>query len=111
MKYVVLLTAYFEPTYVSVNVENISCNCDLGSWGSHGNHQSEERASYLTTLYFCTQGCAFLYVAKERQAIVHPLVLSWGDQFGMSAEFGWIGTYVSTRGGVQHSLKSIIEYA
>ena len=32
-----------------------------------------------------------LYVDKARQDIVRPLVLSWGNGFGMNSEFGWIG--------------------
>ena len=37
------------------------------------------------------QGCAFLYVAKEHQSTIRPLVVSWGFNHGFSAEFAWIG--------------------
>ena len=37
------------------------------------------------------QGCAFLYVAREHQSTIRPLVVSWGFNYGYSAEFAWIG--------------------
>ena len=37
------------------------------------------------------QGCAFLYVAKEHQDTIRPLVQSWGFNCGFSAEFAWTG--------------------
>ncbi len=39
------------------------------------------------------QGCAFLYVAREHQSTIRPLVVSWGFNHGYSAEFAWIGRY------------------
>ncbi len=38
------------------------------------------------------RSCAFLWAAPERQAGLHPLVLSWGAGGGYTAEFDWIGT-------------------
>lgn len=38
------------------------------------------------------KGCAFLWAAPERQADLHPLVISWGWPEGFQAEFGWTGT-------------------
>lgn len=41
------------------------------------------------------QGCAFLYVDKARQDILRPLVLSWGNGFGMSSDFCYLGMCIS----------------
>jgi isopenicillin-N epimerase len=38
------------------------------------------------------KGCAFLWVQPERQAGLHPLVISHGYGQGFLAEFDWIGT-------------------
>jgi isopenicillin-N epimerase len=38
------------------------------------------------------KGCAFLWVAPERQADIHPLVISHGYGQGFTAEFDWVGT-------------------
>ncbi len=38
------------------------------------------------------KGCAFLWAAPERQADLHPLVISWGWPEGFQAEFAWTGT-------------------
>jgi isopenicillin-N epimerase len=38
------------------------------------------------------KGSAFLWVAPERQADTHPLVISHGYGQGFTAEFDWIGT-------------------
>jgi isopenicillin-N epimerase len=38
------------------------------------------------------KGSAFLWVAPERQADIHPLVISHGYGQGFTAEFDWIGT-------------------
>jgi isopenicillin-N epimerase len=35
---------------------------------------------------------AFLWAAPERQAGLHPLVISWGLDKGFLAEFDWVGT-------------------
>jgi isopenicillin-N epimerase len=38
------------------------------------------------------KGCGFLWAAPERQADLHPLVISWGWPDGFQAEFAWTGT-------------------
>jgi isopenicillin-N epimerase len=38
------------------------------------------------------KGSAFLWVAPERQAETHPLVISHGSGQGFTAEFDWVGT-------------------
>jgi isopenicillin-N epimerase len=38
------------------------------------------------------KGSAFLWVAPERQADIHPLVISHGYGQGFTAEFDWVGT-------------------
>ncbi|HEV2958032.1 MAG TPA: aminotransferase class V-fold PLP-dependent enzyme [Xanthobacteraceae bacterium] len=38
------------------------------------------------------KGSAFLWVAPERQADTHPLVISHGFGQGFAAEFAWVGT-------------------
>jgi isopenicillin-N epimerase len=38
------------------------------------------------------KGSAFLWVAPERQADTHPLVVSHGFGQGFTAEFDWVGT-------------------
>lgn len=32
-----------------------------------------------------------LYVDQQHHSIVHPLVVSWGQGYGFSSEFGWTG--------------------
>jgi isopenicillin-N epimerase len=41
---------------------------------------------------FAPKGCAFLWVAPDAQAGVHPLVISHGYGSGFLAEFDWTGT-------------------
>lgn len=41
---------------------------------------------------FVPRGCGVLWAAKERQAGVHPPVISWGLDQGFDAEFDWVGT-------------------
>lgn len=38
------------------------------------------------------RSCAILWAARERQADLHPTVISWGYGLGMSAEFDLLGT-------------------
>ena len=38
------------------------------------------------------KGSAFLWVAPDRQADIHPLVISHGFGQGFAAEFAWVGT-------------------
>jgi isopenicillin-N epimerase len=38
------------------------------------------------------RGSAFLWAAPERQAELHPPVISWGLDQGFTAEFDWVGT-------------------
>lgn len=38
------------------------------------------------------RSCGFLWAAPERQADLHPTVISWGLDQGFSAEFDWVGT-------------------
>jgi isopenicillin-N epimerase len=38
------------------------------------------------------RSCAILWAAPERQAALHPTVISWGYGLGMSAEFDLVGT-------------------
>src|SRR6185436_14006579 len=41
---------------------------------------------------YAPRGCAFLWAAPERQAGLHPPVVSWGLDGGLAAEFDWTGT-------------------
>jgi isopenicillin-N epimerase len=38
------------------------------------------------------RSCGFLWAAPERQAGLHPPVISWGLDQGFAAEFDWVGT-------------------
>jgi isopenicillin-N epimerase len=38
------------------------------------------------------RSCGFLWAAQERQAGLHPPVISWGLDQGFTAEFDWVGT-------------------
>jgi isopenicillin-N epimerase len=42
--------------------------------------------------YFAPRGCAVLWVRPERQAELHPTVISHGYSGGIAAEFNWTGT-------------------
>ena len=42
--------------------------------------------------FFAPKGCAVLYVARERRAGLHPLVISHGYGQGLTEEFDWVGT-------------------
>jgi isopenicillin-N epimerase len=41
---------------------------------------------------FAPKGCGLLWAAPERQAGLHPPVISWGLDQGFTAEFDWVGT-------------------
>lgn len=41
---------------------------------------------------FAPRGCGILWAAPERQAGLHPPVISWGLDQGFSQEFDWVGT-------------------
>jgi isopenicillin-N epimerase len=41
---------------------------------------------------FAPRACALLWVAPERQASLHPPVISWGLDAGLTQEFDWTGT-------------------
>ena len=41
---------------------------------------------------FAPRACALLWVAPERQAGLHPPVISWGLDAGLAMEFDWTGT-------------------
>jgi isopenicillin-N epimerase len=41
---------------------------------------------------YAPRSCGILWVAPERQAGLHPLVISWGLDNGFHAEFDWVGT-------------------
>ena len=50
---------------------------------------------YVANLHkwlFAPRGCAILWAAPERQAELHPAVVSWGLDQGFTAEFDWTGT-------------------
>ena len=38
------------------------------------------------------RSCGFLWAAANRQADLHPPVISWGLDMGFAAEFDWVGT-------------------
>lgn len=38
------------------------------------------------------RSCGFLWAAKDRQADLHPPVISWGLDQGFTTEFDWVGT-------------------
>lgn len=41
---------------------------------------------------FAPKGCGFLWARADRQAGLHPPVISWGLDKGFCAEFDWVGT-------------------
>lgn len=41
---------------------------------------------------FAPKGCGFLWASPERQAGLHPVVISHGLDQGFTAEFDWVGT-------------------
>lgn len=41
---------------------------------------------------FAPRSCAVLWVAPRRQADLHPAVVSWGYEQGLTEEFDWTGT-------------------
>lgn len=41
---------------------------------------------------FAPKGCGFLWAKAEKQAGLHPPVISWGLDKGFIAEFDWVGT-------------------
>jgi isopenicillin-N epimerase len=41
---------------------------------------------------YSPRSCAFLWAAPERQAQLHPPIISWGLDKGFLAEFDWVGT-------------------
>lgn len=46
--------------------------------------------------WFCSpKGAAFLYVRKELQSSIHPLLISHGYGFGFNSEFMWAGKELS----------------
>lgn len=45
--------------------------------------------------WFCnTRGSALMYVKRELQDQIHPLVVSWGRGKGFAAEFIWSGQLI-----------------
>jgi isopenicillin-N epimerase len=42
--------------------------------------------------HFTPRGCAILWTTPERQADLHPAVISWRLDEGYTAEFDWVGT-------------------
>jgi isopenicillin-N epimerase len=42
------------------------------------------------------RSCGFLWAPPERQAVLHPPVISWGYGLGFAAEFDWTGTRDAT---------------
>jgi isopenicillin-N epimerase len=61
---------------------------------------SELGAAYYTGnahKWLCApKGAAFLYVSRDRQAPLHPTVISHGYTAGFHAEFDWTGTFDPT---------------
>ena len=49
-------------------------------------------AANLHKWAFSPRSCGFLWAAAERQAEIHPPVISWGLDQGWTAEFDWVGT-------------------
>jgi isopenicillin-N epimerase len=41
---------------------------------------------------YAPRSCGFLWASPERQAPLHPPVISWGLDQGFTAEFDWVGT-------------------
>jgi isopenicillin-N epimerase len=41
---------------------------------------------------YAPRSCGFLWAARDRQADLHPTVISWGLGQGFTAEFDWVGT-------------------
>ncbi len=41
---------------------------------------------------FAPRACGFLWVAQARRAALHPPVISWGLDVGLTQEFDWTGT-------------------
>jgi isopenicillin-N epimerase len=61
---------------------------------------SELGAAYYTGnahKWLCApKGAAFLHVRRDRQALLHPTVISHGYSAGLQAEFDWTGTFDPT---------------
>lgn len=61
---------------------------------------SELGAAYYTGnahKWLCApKGAAFLHVRRDRQALLHPTVISHGYSAGFQAEFDWTGTFDPT---------------
>ncbi len=49
-------------------------------------------AANLHKWAYSPRSCGFLWAAPERQAELHPPVISWGLDQGWTAEFDWTGT-------------------
>ena len=49
-------------------------------------------AANLHKWAWAPRSCGFLWAAKERQAALHPAVISWGFGKGFTHEFDWVGT-------------------
>lgn len=49
-------------------------------------------AANLHKWAFAPRSCAILWASPERQADLHPPVISWGLGRGFTAEFDWVGT-------------------
>ena len=69
--------------------------------GAHGPGQVPVDLSTLGADYYVgnghkwwmgAKGAGFLWAAPERQADLHPTIISWGYGTGFTAEFDWTGT-------------------
>ena len=70
--------------------------------GAHGPGQVDIDLTTLNADYYvgnchkwlmAAKGCGFIWVRRDRQAGLHPAVISHGYQNGFLAEFDWTGTF------------------
>jgi len=95
-----------SPTALVFPIENILAQCeqrgvDVLIDGAHGPGMLARNIEKLSPAYYsgnlhkwacAPKGSAFLWVRKNRQVGIHPLVVSHFFDQGLSQEFGWQGT-------------------
>lgn len=95
-----------SPTALVLPVPQIAAACRARGVpvfvdGAHGPGMLDFRIAELGVDYytgnchkwlFAAKGTGFLWVARERQAEVHPLIISWGHGESFTKAFDWPGT-------------------
>ncbi|KAH6560820.1 hypothetical protein BASA50_007709 [Batrachochytrium salamandrivorans] len=95
-----------SPTALVLPIDQLICICrqhNILSFidGAHGVGQLDLQLDTLGPDFYVTnphkwlcnaRGCAVLYIHPEHHKWIHPLVITWGANQGMQAEFLWQGT-------------------